>query len=92
MSSPIATVTSISVDAGSTIVTPARPWLVVDAALRDRADLGELDAIVDAAGLVGVGEAMGCDRVACVPERRQDVGEVELLLGVVGRELLQGAS
>ena len=79
---------SISVLAGSTIVTPARWWARVDALLGEPRDVREVDAVVDAEREVGVGE-----RVRLRPswpggaQQRQHVGQVELALGVVGVEL-----
>ena len=85
MSSPIVTPTSMSVEAGSTIVTPARPWAAWMRCLRDRAHLGELDAVVDAERERGVVEGVGRDVVAALPRSAgSDVGEVELALRVVG--------
>ena len=70
--------------AGSTIVTP---WASHPALVR-RPQLGfgvgELGAVVDAVGLVGVGGDDAHDPVPGLGQHLHDVGEVVLALGVVG--------
>ena len=77
---------SIQVVAGSRTATPARMCARHDAVAQHPRELGELDAVVDAAGLVGVGGHLGLDRQPGVTVQADDVGEVLLALGVVGRE------
>ena len=58
---------------------------VVDAALRQLADLAELDAVVDAERERRVRDQVGLDRL----DLRQHVREVQLALRVVGPELVE---
>ena len=78
--------------AGSRIVTPLRGVALVDALLGELADLGELDAVVDAERERVVGDQVRADRLARLAELRQHVGQVELALRVVGVELRSSAS
>ena len=86
VSRPISTSASISVLAGSTIVTPARPCSRWMRACAERADVGEVDAVVDAERERRVGDGVGADELAVGAQERQHVGQVELALGVVGGE------
>ena len=61
----------------------------VDARLGDPVGVGEVGAVVDAVGEVGVADRMRGDRLAGPAQRGQDVGQVHLALGVVGVEHLQ---
>jgi hypothetical protein len=85
VSAPIATPASISVLAGSTIVTPARMWRSWMRAGRARAR-GELDAVVDAEQQVG--SSSGARRPSSSSSSVD--GQVELALGVVGGQALEG--
>jgi hypothetical protein len=99
VSGPIATPTSISVDATAADLDqrrrgiddrhPGAPVGVVDPALGDRADLGELDAVVDAERERRVAEDVRRDDAAPRAQDGQHVGQVELALCVVGLELLE---
>ena len=73
---------------GSTIVTPLRACALVDALLRQLADLRELDAVVDAERERVIGDEVA-RRSSCPASRSfgQHVGQVELALRVVGVDL-----
>ena len=62
---------------------------VEDTLLRDRADLGELAAVVHADREVGVGDLVGGHARAGAAQYGQDVREVALALGGVGPDLRQ---
>ena len=50
---------------------------------------GELDPVVDTLGLPGVGDGQGTHPLAVAARDRDDVGDVELALRVVGRQALE---
>ena len=89
VSRPMVTSTSIQVVAGSTIVTPAALMGGDDAPVELGAQLGQLHPVVDAGDQRGVVDVLGPHDLAVLPDDRDDVGQVELLLGVVGPQPAQ---
>ena len=89
VSPPISTPTSISVLAGSTIVTPASAcarWIRSWASRRTCASSTRVLTPSVSAGSV---DHVRADRLALGAQQRQHVGQVELALRVVGAQLLQ---
>ena len=84
VSLPIVTVASMRVEARVDDRHPGEHVPLVDAPLRDGVRVGEVDPVVHAVREVGVLDLVGRDEPACLAHRRQDVGQVQLALGVVG--------
>ena len=71
-------------------MTPGEQPRPVDAAAQLPLGQRQLPAVVDALHLLGVVDGEGVDAVAGVVEDGDDVGQVVLALGVVGRDPPQG--
>ncbi len=86
VSRPIVTVASISVLAGSTIVTPARWWASWIRRCARRVTRARSTRSFTPRARSGSRKRVRLDRAAAGGEERQDAGQVQLALGVVGVE------
>ena len=90
MSRPIVTPASISVLAGSTIVTPARWWASWMRCCASAAHRARSTRSLTPSVSVGSVTTWAWTRRPVSPQQREDVGQVELALGVVRAQPLEG--